>query len=226
MPGALGRSEERSGLKKLIVGNFFERPLPKNLSWFRCLGGLALVTFLIQVGTGIFLVSFYVPSVAVAFSSVQHIRHEVLYGWLISKLHLVGAQIMIGCIIAHLLRVLFKGAYNRPRELHWISGTFLLIFTLLMGYTGSKLPVGDVCTWNVDVGGTKPSVQAYVSPTDTSPTTVVKYKVGAPSVGTDTSAKRFPLVYAVHVAVVPIIICSFMGLHFLMIRRTGISEPL
>lgn len=226
MSGALGRSEERSGLKKLIVGNFFERPLPKNLSWFRCLGGLALVTFLIQVGTGIFLVSFYVPSTAVAFSSVQHIRHEVPYGWLVSKLHLVGTQVMVGCIVAHLLRVLFKGAYKSPRELHWVSGTFLLILTLLMGYTGSRLPVGDVCAWNADVRSEKSTTQVYASPTGTSPVTVVKYKVGVPSVVTDTSAKRFPLVYAVHVAVVPIIICSFMGLHFLMIRRTGISEPL
>lgn len=222
MSRALGRPAERSGLRKLIVYNFFERPLPKNLGWFRCLGGLAFVAFVIQVGTGIFLVFFYVPSAPGAFSSVQHIRHEVPYGWLVSKLHLVGTQVMIGCIIAHLIRVLFKGAYKRPRELHWVSGTSLLMLTLLMGYTGSKLPVGDVYAWNMDMRGAQSSAQAYASPP--TPVTAVKYKVGAPIRHTD--AGGFPLVYAVHVAIVPIVICSFMGFHFLMIRRTGVSEPL
>lgn len=224
MSGALGRSGKRSGLRKLIVSNFFERPLPKNLSWFRCLGGLALVAFLFQAGTGIFLAFFYVPSAAGAFSSVQHIRHEVSYGWLISKLHLVGTQVMIGCIVAHLLRVLFKGAYKRPREFHWVSGAFLLMLTLLMGYTGSKLPVGDVYAWNV--GGTQSDAQTYASPAGAASAAVVKYEVGALPRDTSAFAEGFPLVYVVHVAIIPAVVCSLMGLHFLMIRRTGISEPL
>lgn len=224
MAGALGWLDERSGLKRLIEDNFFNRPLPKNLSWFRCLGGLALVTFTIQIGTGIFLMCFYIPSASGAFRSVQHIIHAVPYGWLVSKLHLVGAQIMIGCVVAHLIRVLFKGAYKRPRELHWVSGASLLMLTLLMGYTGSKLPAGDVYSWNVK--GVKYEAQPYTPAVSSGSVSVAKYEVGMLPDGTKVSARRFSFIYAMHVILVPLIMCSFMGLHFLMIRRTGISEPL
>ncbi|MFQ5862445.1 MAG: cytochrome b N-terminal domain-containing protein [Candidatus Brocadiales bacterium] len=224
MSEALGGFKEHSGLRRLIEDNFFKRLLPRKLSWFRCLGGLALVTFAVQVGSGLFLVFFYVPSAAGAFNSVQHIKHAVPYGWLICKLHLVGTQIMIGCVIAHLIRVLFKGAYKSPRQLYWVSGAFLLMLTLLMGYTGTKLPVGDVYAWNM--GYTQSDTPAYASPADGGPTTVVKYKAGVPPTATKASTGRYSFIYIAHVAIIPVIICSFMAFHFIMIRRTGISEPL
>lgn len=225
MSKTLGQFGKRFGLKKLIRYNFFERPLPKKLSWFRCLGGLALVTFIIQVVTGIFLVFFYVPSASGAFGSVQYTKHVVPYGWLICKLHLVGAQIMVGCVTAHLIRVIFEGAYKTPRELHWVSGTFLLILTILMGYTGSELLGGNVYTWNLK--NSQSSSQAYAQPNYTSFITgVIKYEADTPPDSVGVSARRFPFIYAMHVVIIPFIISSFMGLHFAMIRRTGVSEPL
>ncbi len=230
MSGALSRPEGRSWLKRLIVDNLLERPLPKKLGWFRCLGGIALVTFIVQVGTGIFMACFYDPSVSGAFSSVQYIKHEVPYGWLVSKLHLVGTQVMIGCVIAHLIRVLFKGAYKRPREFHWVSGVFLLILILFMGYTGARLPVGNVHAWNADEWHARADTRVYASPADTD--TAIKYRPGSSLNRTDTDAhgpidrQGFPLIYVVHVIVVPAVICCFMGFHFVMVRRTGISEPL
>ncbi|MEE9200344.1 MAG: cytochrome b N-terminal domain-containing protein [Candidatus Brocadiales bacterium] len=224
MSRALAGPKEPTRLRKFIKDNFFERLLPKKLSWFRCLGGLALVTFIVQVATGIYLLFFYDPSPLKAFNSVQHIKHAAPYGWLASKLHLVGAQIMIGLVIAHLIRVLFKGAYKRPRELNWVSGASLLMLVLYMGYTGTTLPFGNVHPWNAE--NIQNSSQAYASTVGYGTTTEAKNEVEIPAGATRISNEGLPSNYILHVLVIPLIICTFMAFHFTMTRRTGISEPL
>jgi len=58
----MGWIEERFQLREIIEKNLTKKKIPKGISWFRCMGGLALIAFLLQVGTGIFLVFYYVPS--------------------------------------------------------------------------------------------------------------------------------------------------------------------
>lgn len=215
MSGLINWFDERYGLRQLAEENLY-RPIPKRLSWFGCLGGLSLTAFIIQVGTGIFLMCFYIPSVSEAFGSVQYIKHSVTYGWLIQKLHFVGSQMMVGCILGHMLRVLFKGIYKRPRELHWVSGASLLMLALLIAYTGTLLPAEKLYVWNVRHNG---EGQA-------SPTMVTEYDAGTMPDGRRFSTHRLSFVYAVHVALIPLVMATFMGFHFSMVRRTGISETL
>ncbi len=172
--------------KNVVEKNVTKKLIPKGISLFRCMGGLALIAFLIQVGTGIFLLFYYVPSVGESFDSVKYIRHALPYGWLIQKVHSVTPYFMIVPIFAHMIRILFKGLYKNPRELHWVSGASLLVLTLLICYTGTCLP-------------------AY------------SHKYSGVSIVT---------VYTLHVACLPVMMSILMGYHFLMIRRTGVSEPL
>ncbi|HHT9119040.1 MAG TPA: cytochrome b N-terminal domain-containing protein [Candidatus Hypogeohydataceae bacterium YC41] len=216
MAGPFSWLDERYALKEFLQENFTQRLIPKNLSWFGCLGGLSLVAFCIQVGTGIFLMCFYIPSASEAFNSLQYVKHSAQFGWLVQKLHLVGAQVMVGCVLGHMLRVLFKGIYKKPRELHWVSGASLFLLTLTVAYTGTRLPPERFYTWNVKAGG-----QALASPT-----AVTKYEVGEAPDGKRFSNYRLPFFYAMHVALIPLVMIMFMGFHFTMIRRTGISEPL
>jgi menaquinol-cytochrome c reductase cytochrome b subunit len=44
--------------------------------------------------------------------------------------------------------------------------------------------------------------------------------------GWDVTAVTLSRFFALHVIVLPIIIIAFLGAHFLMIRRQGISKPL
>ncbi len=191
--------EERYQLENIIERNVTKKLIPKGISLFRCMGGLALIAFLIQVGTGIFLVFYYVPSAGEAANSVQYIRHALSYGWLIQKVHAVTPYFMIVPLFIHMIRILFKGLYKDPRELHWVSGASLLVLTLVIYYTGTCLPADSLTYW------------------------------GAGSVGGDggmVSNSNFVIVYALHIACIPIMMCILMGFHFLMIRRTGVSEPL
>ncbi|TLD42896.1 MAG: Ubiquinol--cytochrome c reductase, cytochrome B subunit [Candidatus Jettenia ecosi] len=177
----------KSFLQEIIETNITRRLIPKSMSWFGCMGGLSLVAFMIQVITGVFLMFHYIPSAKDAVPSIQNISHNVPYGWFIQRIHAVGPHIMIGMVISHMLRILFKGIYRRPRELHWVSGSCLLILTLFMYYTGSLLSVSN---------------------------------------SDGRSAIPISYLYAIHVAGIPMAMGLFMGLHFFMIRNTGISEPL
>lgn len=227
MAGPFSWLDERYLLKEFLQENFTQKLIPKNLSWFGCLGGLSLVAFCIQVGTGIFLMCFYIPSASEAFSSLQYIKHSIQFGWLVQKLHLVGAQVMVGCVLGHMLRILFKGIYKKPRELHWVSGASLFLLTLVVAYTGTQLPAERFYAWNVKTSATVDMSEALDGQAQaSSPTMVTKYEVGKTPGGKKFSNYRLSFFYAMHVALIPIGMITFMGFHFAMVRRTGISGSL
>lgn len=177
---------DKGMLRELIETNVTRRLIPRGLSWFGCMGGLSLVAFLIQLGTGIFLMFYFIPSASEAVASIQRVSHSVPYGWLIHRMHAVGPHVMIGMVLSHMLRILFKGIYRHPRELHWVSGACLLILTFVMYYTGYLLSAGNRGSHSVPV--------SYL--------------------------------YAMHIAAIPLAMGLFMGMHFFMVRMTGIYEPL
>ncbi len=180
------------------------------------MGGFALIAFLLQLGTGIFLVYYYVPSISDAFNSVQYIRHAVSYGWLIQKVHAVVPYFMVVTLFVHMFRILLKGLYKNPRELHWVSGALLLVLTLVICYTGTCLPANSLSYWGVSSVGSEVGM----------PTMVADHVEGTYYNEGTVSRHGLVLLYALHVICLPLVMCIIMGFHFLMIRRTGVSEPL
>src|SRR3972149_9952815 len=57
----------------------------------------------------------------------------------VRSIHFWTAQIVTVTILLHMLRVLFSGAYKRPREVNWYGGLGLLALTLGLVFTGSVL---------------------------------------------------------------------------------------
>jgi cytochrome b6 len=226
LQGTINWFEERYQLREIIERNLTKKKIPKGISWFRCMGGFALIAFLMQFGTGIFLVFYYVPSASEAFNSVQYIRHAIPYGWLIQKVHAVAPHFMIVSLFVHMFRILFKGLYKNPRELHWVSGASLLVLTLIICYTGSYLPANNLSYWGVSSVGGEAAM----------PTMVANHVVGtyqdvhlvgsAEGMKGTISSNGFVMLYALHIICIPLMMCILMGFHFLMIRRTGVSEPL
>ena len=64
---------------------FIEFPTPRNLNYFWTFGGILMVCLMIQIVSGIVLAMHFVPSAADAFNSVQHIKRDVNWGWLIQS---------------------------------------------------------------------------------------------------------------------------------------------
>jgi cytochrome b len=193
------------------------KPVPKYaMRWWYCLGGITAFLFVVQGITGILLAFYYKPTPEAAYSSIQYIESQVYLGSAIRAIHHWCANAMIIMCVAHMLRVFIMGAYKRPRELNWMSGAFLLLLTLVFGFTGYLLPWDQRAFWATTVGseiaGAIPAIGNLA---------LVFLRVGWNVTGETLS--RF---YGLHVMIVPLATVAFMGAHFLMIRRQGIAKPL
>lgn len=223
--------EERTGLVELTEHEVLTKNSPKHRAWYDytgCFGGMSLVFFLVQVVSGMFLLVYYVPYADItfevdgiertvgAFTSVQKITAEEPMGWLVRRIHGVGSNFMLVCVLIHLLRVLFTGAYKAPRELHWVTGVFLLFMVLAMNLSGYLLPWSQLSFWASAVATEAPGAVPYVGDY------IVEFMRGGSEITGDTLGRFF----ALHVWILPAIMVIFMILHFMMVRRTGINEPL
>ncbi len=99
--------------------------------WSFLLGEVALYSFVILIGTGIYLALFFDPStahtvyhgpytpldgrtVSDAYKSVLDISFSVKAGLLIRQTHHWAADIFMASIVIHLMRVFFTGAFRKP----------------------------------------------------------------------------------------------------------------
>jgi quinol-cytochrome oxidoreductase complex cytochrome b subunit len=124
--------DERLGIKGL------EYPVPEHANKLAySLGGLTLFTFVLMVGTGIFLTQYYNPDPVEAHASVARIVDTVTLGRFVRGLHYWGAMAMIVLIGLHLLRVFVSGSFKRPREGNWIIGVLLAAITAALFFTGT-----------------------------------------------------------------------------------------
>src|SRR5690606_17896733 len=115
-------------------------PAHHSSAFVDCFGGLTFFVVIIQVLSGMFLTMYYVPDIVNAWESVYYLQNEVAFGQIVSDMHHWGASIVIVMVFVLTLRVLFRGAYKKPRELNWIVGDLILVVMLALGLTGYLLP--------------------------------------------------------------------------------------
>jgi quinol-cytochrome oxidoreductase complex cytochrome b subunit len=118
--------------------------------------------------------------------------------------------------VAHMLRVFIMGAYKKPRELNWVSGVTLLVLTLAFGFTGYLLPWDQRAFWATTVG-----TEIAASIPVIGQLALVFLRVGWDVA--DLTLSRF---YGLHIIIVPLATVAFMLVHFMMVRRLGIKQPL
>jgi quinol-cytochrome oxidoreductase complex cytochrome b subunit len=196
---------------------FLKKPVPKHaIRWYFCLGGFTFALFLIQGATGILLSLYYKPTPDAAYESILYIMNNVRFGWLIRSIHSWSASLMIATCVAHMLRVYITGAYKRPRELNWVAGVFLLLLTLGFGFTGYLLPWDQKALWGSTVGseilGVIPLIGGML--------------LGLLRGGADITGLTLTRFYGIHMLVLPALVFIFLAVHFVIIRRQGISGPL
>jgi cytochrome b6 len=171
---------------------------------------------MVQVATGFAITFYYRPSVADAFTSVKYIITEVNFGWLIRSIHRWSASLIVLIIILHVFRVYLTGGFKRPRELTWITGVIIATLTVSFGVTGYSLPWDQVGYWAVKiVTGVPEAIPVFGW-------FLVLLLRGSLSVGQSTLT-RF---YSLHTFVLPLLTTIFILIHFLIIRKQGISGPL
>jgi menaquinol-cytochrome c reductase cytochrome b subunit len=182
-----------------------------------CFGGLTFFVVVIQVLSGMFLSMYYVPDIERAWESVYYLQNQVAFGQIVRGMHHWGASIVIVMMFLHTLRVFFQGAYKKPRELNWIVGVLIFFVMLALGLTGYLLP------WDMKaLNATKVTLDIAQSTPLIGDMLKTLLSGDEHIVGAETLTRFF----AIHVFFLPAALLGLIGLHFLMIRKQGISGPL
>lgn len=208
--------DDRYQLTPLIEKNLTKKKVPRTLGFAACFGGLSFLVFLVQIFTGMLLLMYYKPEPHAAWDSVTFIKSNVTMGWLVQRIHTVGANLMIVLVLMHMLRIAYHKIYRKPRELHWVSGLLLAVLTTFMAFTGYLLPWTQLSYWGAKVGTEIPGAVPGVG----------EQMVQWVRRGNAISGETLGFFFAMHVWVLPAIMVLFLLMHFAMIRRTGISRPL
>src|SRR5512139_1449890 len=130
----------------LAIIAFHPVPPAQRSAWFYVFGSATLFAFSVQVVTGTVLASGYVTSSGQAYESLLFITGSRT-GRLIRGIHYFGASAMIVLIGIHTIRVYLMGAYKYPRQMNWLTGAGLLLFTLMMAFTGQLLRWDQIGFW-------------------------------------------------------------------------------
>ena len=188
---------------------------PKNFNFWYFFGSLALLVFVMQILTGIFLTMHYKPGETLAFDSVEYIMREVEWGWLLRYLHSTGASFFFIVVYLHMFRALMYGSYRAPRELLWLLGMALYLALMAEAFMGYVLPWGNMSYWGaqviVNLFGTIPVIGPGL----------VEWIRGDYGIA-DSTLNRF---FALHVVAVPFAIALLVMLHLVALRQTGSNNP-
>jgi quinol-cytochrome oxidoreductase complex cytochrome b subunit len=115
-------------------------------------GGISVFLILVLLLTGILEMFYYIPTPEGAALSVQSLTYLVPYGGFIRNLHYWAAQLLVVTASIHLLRVIFTGAYNRPRRLNYLLGLALLVLVLFLDFSGYILRWDQGIHWALVAG--------------------------------------------------------------------------
>jgi ubiquinol-cytochrome c reductase cytochrome b subunit len=206
--------------KRLPVDEFIQSQLvgyyaPKNFNIWYFFGSLALLVFVLQIVTGIFLTMHYKVGEATAFDSVEYIMREVPNGWLMRYLHSTGASFFFIVVYLHMFRAMLYGSYRAPRELLWLLGMAVYLALMAEAFFGYVLPWGNMSFWGaqviVNLFGTIPVIGPGL----------VEWIRGDYGIA-DATLNRF---FSLHVIAVPFALALLILLHLVALRQAGSNNP-
>jgi ubiquinol-cytochrome c reductase cytochrome b subunit len=207
--------DRRTGLNGLLHASLDE-PIPGGARLAYVFGSGLLFIFISQVITGLCLALYYVPSAETAHTSVAYITKQVAAGAFLRSLHYYGSSAMIIVLALHFLQTFLYGSFKGRRELLWISGAFLSLLVLGMGFTGYLLPWDQKAYFATAVGtnivGEVPWIGEWLT----------RLMRGGDTLGTLTLS-RF---YVAHVFLIPGMIFLFIGIHIALFRKAGPAGPI
>jgi len=206
--------DERLPIMRLSQDSFVAFPTPRNLNYLWTFGGILSFCLGVQLLTGIVLAMHYIPSADLAFDSVERIRRDVNYGWLIRSIHAVGASMFFFAVYVHIFRGLYYGSYKAPREVLWIIGVLIYLAMMATAFLGYTLPWGQMSFWGATV------ITNFFSAIPVVGKSVVTWLWGGYSV-TGVTLNRF---YSLHY-LLPFVIAGLVALHIWALHVAGQNNP-
>ncbi len=233
---AVSEIDERFGVAK--GGRvFLDKIFPDH--WSFMLGEIVLYSFVVLLGTGVFLSLYFVPSVtqviyhcapratncyhplngqpvSEAYQSAVNMSFGVRGGLLMRQMHHWAADVFIGSMVVHMGRIFFTGAFRKPRETNWLIGVGLLTMAILNGFIGYSLPDDLISGTGLRIGYSIvlsiPLVGSYLA----------SFLFG----GTFPGTVIIPRFYLIHILILPAVIAALIGVHLaLLVRQKHTQFP-
>jgi len=194
------------------------------------MGGISFYIYVVLVFTGALLMFYYHPTKVVAFRDILYLEHDVPFGKLLRNMHRWAAHLMIITVWLHMFRVFLTGSYKKPRQFNWVVGVILLVLTMLLSFTGYLLPDDQLGFWAVTVGTNMARATPLLGhdgpfgpQLGMTPFNDVRFALLGGSI---VDANALLRAYIWHCIAIPIIISTFMIVHFWRVRKDGgISGP-
>ena len=188
---------------------------PKNFNFWYFFGVLSMVVLVNQLLTGFWLTMMFSPTADGAFDSIEYIMRDVEYGWLIRYMHSTGASAFFVVVYLHMFRGLLYGSYKKPRELVWIIGMAIYLCLMAEGFFGYLLPWGNMSYWGAQV------ILNLVGAIPVVGDSLVTWVRGDFLISGAT-LNRF---FAIHVAVIPLVLCGLVFIHLVALHHVGSNNP-
>ena len=191
-----------------------ERTLRFSLTWG--LGGMAAVLLFLLFGSGLMLKFAYEASPGKAYESIVYLNNQVPFGKLLRNVHHWSANALMFVVFLHCLRVFYTSAFAAPRQFNWIIGLTLFSAVVLSNFTGYLLPWDQLAYWAITIST---SMLDYIPGVGTG---LKEWILGGPEPGPKTLVNF----YAIHTAILPIMLLFFLPFHFWRIRKAkGLIIP-
>ncbi len=194
-------------------------PVPKAIAgregWFYVFGSASMTLFALQIITGIGLALVYVPAADNAYESLLYLNYAQPAGWFLRALHYYSGSGMVVLVLAHMTQVFLHGAYKYPRELTWVMGVCLLLFTLAMFFSGQILRWDPDAYWGLAVAGSMAGRVPGLGPW------LVKLLLGEQTIGGNALSRFF----TIHVFATPALLIIFIAVHLWLVLKKGVSAP-
>ncbi len=207
--------DDRFPIRKLWDEHLAKYYAPKNFNFWFYFGSLAILVFVLQISTGIFLTMHYKPSSEHAFASVEYIMRDVPWGWLLRYMHSVGASAFFIVIYLHMFRALLYGSHRAPREFVWLLGCIMYVLLMAESFMGYLLPWGNLSYWGAQVIISLFTAIPWVGD-------AVAEWLRGDYVVSDATLNRF---FAFHVALIPLVLTGLVVIHILALHAVGSNNP-
>jgi cytochrome b6 len=115
---------------------------------------LAITTFvlcLIAAVTGVSLAFYYTPSTTGAYSSIAYINNQVNNGWLIRSLHNISGNGLVAVSLVQIIVMFFGREMLGGWIVGWISGIFLTLTAIGLGWTAMSLEWSQLGYWRLNI---------------------------------------------------------------------------
>jgi quinol-cytochrome oxidoreductase complex cytochrome b subunit len=172
---------------------------------------MAATLVMLQLGSGILLKFAYEPAPEAAYASIQAMIAGMPFGKLVRNLHYWCAHFLVAMMALHLLRVFFTGAFHPPRQVNWLAGLGLFATVLGANFTGYLLPWDQLAFWAVTVSS---GMLEYIPVVGESLQRMMRG-------GTEIGPVTLQTFFALHTAVLPVVLLGLMAFHFWRIRKAG-----